>query len=452
MPFTIETFQNRHLALGETRVHAILTVTATPGSAHSHAHAHAQPAPTDAPRMVGFVLDKSGSMAGERLVAVTRATIEAIERLPRDAWFFVVAFDASAYLVVGEGPATLERKVEAAQKLLALRAFGGTAMSIGLMAARALFVRKRNALCQAIFLTDGKNESEQPPQLRQALDACSPVFTCDCWGVGTDWQVGEVQSIAQALSGRTALVTDPEGVRHAFRGAVEKATAKTMRDVRLRVWTPVGARVAFVKQASPTLLDLTSRGVANGDQVADYPTGAWAPGESRDFHVAIDLAPGEDGEELLAARPGVVYEEADARSATGWSAREERPAEGRIFAVWTKDRALAGHVDDRVRHYTTQSELAEAVQHGLAARARGDSMRATQLLGHAMELAKATQHLTVTQRLEEVVRVDERSGALELDPSAPREAAMALEIEATTTTAPSSAPPTPAPSTERGRP
>lgn len=439
MAFTLEAFQNRHLALGETRVHAVVTLTAASPSSGPPS----PPPAKGAQRMVGFVLDKSGSMVGERLVAVTRATIDAIEMLPADAWFFVVAFDAGAHLVVGEGPATPQRKMEAAQKLLGMRAFGGTAMSVGLMAARSLFVRKPNALRQAIFLTDGKNESESGDLLARALGACAAVFTCDCWGVGTDWRVGEVQSIAQGLSGRTWLVTDPDAVRGAFRGAVAKASAKTMRDVKLRLWVPEGARVAFVKQVSPTLLDLTDKAQPAGQQVRDYPTGAWAPRESRDFHVAIDVPAGEEGEEVLAARPAVVYEELDATAEGGWTAREDRPPEGRVFAAWTADRALAGHVDERVSHYTAQSELADAVQRGLAARARGDDTRATQMLGRALELARSSQHLAVTQRLGAVVKVDARTGSLELDASASREAEMALELEAHTTTPPSSSSPRP---------
>src|SRR5262249_2941395 len=83
------------------------------------------------------------------------------------------------------------------------------------------------------------------------------------------------------------------------------------------------------------------------------------------------------------------------------------------------------------------------VQRGLAARARGDDKRATQMLGRALDLARSSQHLAVTQRLGAVVKVDERTGSVQLDASASREAEMALELEAHTTTPPSSSSPRP---------
>ena len=42
-----------------------------------------------------------------------------------------------------------------------------------------------------------------------------------------------------------------------------------------------------MKQVAPAIDDLTGRRVPSGPQAGDYPTGAWAPGESRDYHVGI---------------------------------------------------------------------------------------------------------------------------------------------------------------------
>ena len=43
-----------------------------------------------------------------------------------------------------------------------------------------------------------------------------------------------------------------------------------------------------------------------GAQAGDYPTGAWAPGESRDYHVAVTVTPANLGQEMLAARVSLV--------------------------------------------------------------------------------------------------------------------------------------------------
>ena len=69
----------------------------------------------------------------------------------------------------------------------------------GLREARRLFEQAPNAIRQAIFLTDGKNEAESKGKVGDELMKSDGLFECDCWGVGTDWRVGEVQEIARAL-------------------------------------------------------------------------------------------------------------------------------------------------------------------------------------------------------------------------------------------------------------
>src|SRR5580704_4605230 len=122
----------------------------------------------------------------------------------------------------------LANRKAATEALERLRAGGGTAMSTGLAAARAIFERAPNAIRQAIFLTDGKNESESAGNVTAQLQACEGLFQCDCWGVGTDWRVGEVQRIADELLGKASLIPDPAGIEVAFRAAIEKASSKAL--------------------------------------------------------------------------------------------------------------------------------------------------------------------------------------------------------------------------------
>jgi von Willebrand factor type A C-terminal domain len=333
--------------------------------------------------------------------------------------------------VVSEVQATAENRAAARVAIGTVRAGGGTAMSTGLAAARSVFERAPNAIRQAIFLTDGKNESESAGNVTAQLQACEGLFQCDCWGVGTDWRVGEVQQIAHALLGKASLIPDAAGIEAAFRGAIEKASSKALKDVRLRLWTPQGANIVFVKQANPTLEDLSSRARVVTPQVREYMTGAWGAGESRDFHVAIDVRPSGVGEEMLAARPSLVWLE----SAGGtWTEKEEKPAEARVFAAWTGDDTLSSRIDRHVAHYTGQGELAAAIQQGLDLRGRGNEAAATQLLGRAVKIAHESGNTEMTQRLAKVVDVlDVATGTVRLKRDVSKAAAMDLELESRTT-------------------
>ena len=422
MSFKVEAFQNRHLAPRTTRVDAIVSVTA---DANLKATGDL---------VVGFILDKSGSMTGARIESVAGAVARAIALLDERAMFFVVAFDGSAYVVSREERATPEAKRHAAQMIRKLEAQGGTAMSAGLRAARTLFERTPNAIRRAVFLTDGKNEGEKEQAVTEELARCAGVFECDCWGVGTDWQVGEVQKIAAGLLGKASLIPEPLGVDAAFRAAIERARSKALKDVRLRLWTPQGASVIFVKQVSPTIDVLTSRAKVVSPQVLEYLTGSWAGGEAREFHVAIDVRPGGVGDELLAARPSLVYLEATKDATGGWIEREEKPPAGRVFASWTDDATLSSRRDGHVAHYAGQDELAAVIHQGLLRREQGDDAGATHLLGRAVRLAHASRNAGMTQRLARVVEViDPDLGTVRLKRDVKKAATMDLELESRTT-------------------
>jgi hypothetical protein len=421
MAFKLEAFQNKYLPPGKSRVDAILTVTADASVQSSAA----------GPLVIGFIIDKSGSMAVDRIKAVKQAVGTGIAMLPATAWFFVVAFDSDAQVVVNAVEASPANRMAATQAIERINAGGGTAMSTGLAAARSIFERAPNAIRQAIFLTDGKNESESAGNVTAQLQACEGLFQCDCWGVGTDWRVGEVQQIAGGLLGKASLIPDPAGIEAAFRAAIEKASSKALKDVRVRLWAPQGANVAFVKQANPTLEDLTPKARVVTPQVREYMTGAWSAGESRDFHVGIDVKPGNVGDELLAARPSLVWLESEGGT---WVEKEEKPAGARVFATWTGDDSLSSRIDRHVAHYTGQGELAAAIQQGLDLRAQGNEAAATHLLGRAVKIAHESGNADMTQRLSKVVEVvDVATGTVRLKRDVSKAATMDLELESRTT-------------------
>jgi hypothetical protein len=415
--FALEAFQNPYLAPGSERVDAIISVTAAGGAA-----------PAARPLLLGFVVDNSGSMHGPRIEAVRRAVETAIQLLDDRAGFFVVTFNSTARVVVPPVRATEEARRRALQAVHGLVATGGTAMSTGLAAARSLFAASPEAIGQCVFLTDGRNESESPAEVELELRRCAGLFTCDCWGVGTSWQVGEVQEIARGLLGKASLIPDPDGIEAAFREAVAKAQSKSMKNVRFRVWTPASAEVISFKQVSPTIEDLTARATLVSAQVREYDTGSWAPGEARDYQVALRVRPGGVGDQMLSARPSLVFTGADGVEV------EVRAPGARVLASWTADETLSSRLDSTVAHYDGQDELAAAIQHGLEAREQGDEAAATTLLGRAVQIAHESGNADMTTRLAKVVDVvDPSAGTVLLKRSVAKVATMDLQLESTTT-------------------
>jgi VWA domain-containing protein len=420
MEFTVESHYTPHLAPNAGQVEAIVSVGLQSDSAVASASQE---------RVLGFIADGSGSMAGfGRIQAVRAALRAAITALEPDTTFFIVIFDSDAYVAFAPALATAANKELAIQRVARLEANGGTAMSTGLEMALGFFRAHPSAINQALFLTDGKNESERLEVVQRVLADCSGAFECDCWGLGTEWKVGEVQEIARALNGKASLLPDARDVEAAFQAFVDKAQRKAIREVRLRLWTPQGAQLTQVRQMNPTIEELADRARTVTPLVRDFPTGAWGPSEVRDYFVTIRVQPGAIGDELLACRPSLVYVDPAGQE------QELKAPQARIIASWTADDRLTSRIDPTVAHYTGQEEMAQAIQQGLEASERGNLAAATQLLGRAVQLAHESGNAEMTSRLKRVVDIDDAaSGTVRVKRTVEKTAAMDLQLESTTT-------------------
>jgi von Willebrand factor type A C-terminal domain/von Willebrand factor type A domain len=422
--FTVDVDQNQYLPEGGRDVSAVVTVTsgadvsvAAPGGGRGSAEI--------------IIIDCSGSMdyPPTKMTQARTATAAAIDVVRDGVGFAVVAGTSTAWPVFppdgSMAVANAGSRAAAKQAVAALRANGGTAIGKWLGLARQIFMGYPAQLRHAILLTDGKNQHERPDELAAAISLCEGVFRCDCRGVGTDWEVSELRKISSALLGSVDIVVDPAGLAADFEELMRGAMSKHLPDVLLRVWTPQQAALKFVKQVAPAIDDLTSRRLASGAQAGDYPTGAWAPGESRDYHVAVTVNPANLGQEMLAARVSLVASSAEGQEVLGT---------GLIRVTWTDDEALSTRINARVAGYTGQAELAAAIAEGLEANKRGDEELATARLGRAVALAHQAGNEETARLLSHVVDVvDEATGTVRLKKKVDAAAEMALDTRSTKT-------------------
>ncbi|MEU2545529.1 VWA domain-containing protein [Streptomyces roseolus] len=425
--FSVDVYQNEYLPVGGRDVDAVVTVTATGGGTSG-----ARGVTTGGPAGVVIMVDCSGSMdyPPTKMEGARAATAAAIDTLRDGTSFAVVAGNhAAAPLYPDHGRlavAGARTRAEAKEALGRLTADGGTAIGTWLRLADTLLGGEDLAIRHAVLLTDGRNEHETPEALRAALDACAGRFTCDARGVGTDWEVKEVTGIASALLGSADIVADPAGLAADFTAMMENVMGKGVADVALRLWTPVGAELVFVKQVAPTVADLTARRTDTGPRSGDYPLGSWGD-ESRDYHVRVRVPANAVGQEMLAARASLIVPDP-----LGGDARPV--SQGLIRAVWTNDVAMTTAIDPQVAHYTGQAELADAIQAGLDARKSGDQDGATAKLGRAVQLAVASGNADTAKLLSKVVDVvDAAAGTVRLKAKVAEADEMTLETRSTKT-------------------
>lgn len=415
--FTAEVYQNEFLPLDGSEVNAIVTVNSA-GAAG--AAAAGQPAAAEI-----VILDTSGSMEVPRtkISAARDATRVAVDCIRDGVAFAVLEGHSYAEVVYPDSGLVLASDATrnaAKQAISRLKAGGGTAIGSWLTLARQLFETVPGRVCHAILLTDGENRDETPEQLDAALAGCEGHFQCDCRGVGTDWVVSELRRIASKLLGTVDIIADPADMAGDFRAMIETAMGKATGNVSLRLWTPQGASVAFVRQVAPTIEELTDRSVTINPLTADYPTGTWGE-ESRDYHVCVEVQPRAPGDEMLAGRVSLVD-------------GDEVLGQGLIKAIWTEDQVLSTRINREVAHYTGQAELAEAIQDGLEARKVGDEATATFKLGRAVALASESGNDATMKLLQTVVEVDDpATGTVRLKREVADADEMALDTRSTKT-------------------
>jgi hypothetical protein len=427
--FTVDVDQNQFLPEGGREVSAIVTVTSAKDAA-GLAGAGSPGEGSDGSAEI-IIIDCSGSMEypHTKIAEARAATAAAVDVVRDGVLFSVIAGTNLAWPVFpvdgSMARADASTRAAAKQAVAALRAGGGTAIGQWLELARQTFGRYPARLRHAILLTDGKNQHESPEQLAAAVCQCEGFFSCDCRGVGTDWEVKELRTISTALLGSVDIVPDPSGLAADFAAMMTNAMGKQVADVALQVWTPQHATVKFVKQVAPTVDDLTDRRTPSGPQSGDYPTGAWGPGESRDYHVGIEVTAAGVGQEMLAARVKLI-----AKSASG----AEVLGQGLVRAIWTDDEALSTKINARIAHYTGQAELAAAIQDGLEARKQGDEDTATAKLGRAVALAHQSGNDDTAKLLAKVVDVvDVETGTVRLKKQVEDADEMALDTRSTKT-------------------
>ena len=246
--FTVDIYQNEFLPAGGQDVSAVITVTS------------GESVPVAAEEVAGaeiIIIDCSGSMGSPRTkIAEARAATAAAVDVIRDGVAFAViagstgarpVFPPDGSLVIAS-PST---RHAAQQAVAGLRPGGGTAIGQWLRLAQQMFRAHPATLRHAILLTDGKNQHENPAQLDAAIRLCEGEFACDCRGVGTDWEVGEIRRISSALLGTVDIVPDPAGLAADFAAMMAGRDGQAGRR-RGAAGVDAAARpVRFVKQVAP---------------------------------------------------------------------------------------------------------------------------------------------------------------------------------------------------------
>jgi Ca-activated chloride channel family protein len=172
------------------------------------------------------VLDRSGSMNGEKIEHARSAVHQLIEGLSEEDRFSLVAFSTNASELIPLGHASREARSAWAGVVNAIHAGGGTFMAKGLRMALDTVERSRapDRAARVILISDGLAAEPHPVLHEQARRAARGEYALSAVGVGADFDETLMASLADAGTGNYYYLSSASALADVF--ANEFATGR----------------------------------------------------------------------------------------------------------------------------------------------------------------------------------------------------------------------------------
>jgi Ca-activated chloride channel family protein len=271
-------------------------------------HAPDAPArPGRVPVNLAFVIDRSGSMHGDKIARAREAVLQGIRSLRDDDRFAVVAYDDQVELVVASTPATAAARRAAARAVARIDARGSTDLAGGwrLGCEQVRSALAADAVGRTILLTDGLANhglTDHDEIVRLCAGWRDDRVVTTTFGVGADFDETLLRRMADAGGGRFLFIESAVQIPDFVASEVGEALAVTAREAVLVVEAGPGADVASVNEFPCREEGGVSRvalGSLFGGQSLDalvevtFPLGA--PGARCDVTVRLEDADGALG-------------------------------------------------------------------------------------------------------------------------------------------------------------
>lgn len=197
--------------------------------------------PSSAPRSplnVAIVIDRSGSMTGQRIEQAKHAAVLAVESLNKDDIVSVVAYDTTVEVVSPAAKAA--RKDAIIEAIRSIRATGTTALFAG-VSKGAQEVRKhldRNVVNRVILLSDGKaNVGPSSPAELGELGAslAREGISVTTIGLGYGFNEDLMTQLAGFSDGNHAFVANAEDLVRIFKLEFGDASAVVAQEVEVSI-------------------------------------------------------------------------------------------------------------------------------------------------------------------------------------------------------------------------
>jgi len=193
---------------------------------------------TRAPLDLALVIDRSGSMSGDKLSDVKTAALELLETLQPEDTITLVSYSSDVSMHLMRTRADDAGQREARRALLALQARGGTALGPGLFRALEALegASDRTRMSHLMLFSDGiANAGEVRPSVlgARAAGAFGAGVSVSTMGVGVDYNEDLMTRLADQGGGRYHFIQDSEAIASILDDEMKGLVATVARGVTM---------------------------------------------------------------------------------------------------------------------------------------------------------------------------------------------------------------------------
>jgi Ca-activated chloride channel family protein len=321
------------------------------------------------PLNLALVIDRSGSMSGDRIEHARNAALGIVDRLGAGDRVALVQYDDSAQVVVSSIPTDREGKDRLRRAIRDLQVGGSTNLHGGMTLGQSEVERTLAAgqVSRIILLSDGRANSGvvDPIQIADAArGAADKGVRITAVGVGLDYNEDLMEAIAEAGRGNYYYVKESSDLDRVVSGELAgiQATVATNVELRLR---PACAGVELVE-----VLGYESR--REGDTVV-IPMADLFGGDSRKLLVSLKVPDRKNG------RLGALEGELVVRDARSGDINKTRIALG--LEISDDHTAANASIDRDVMALVLKAQASKSMREAALRYEQGDREGALMILG-----------------------------------------------------------------------
>jgi len=237
------------------------------------------------PLDVAVILDRSGSMSGDKLLAVKQAALDLLKEIQPEDRISLVSYSDEVTVHTERLLADAAGVTTIRQQLLPIEATGGTALGPAMLHSLEILEnakRPEEVLAHVLLLSDGQaNVGESDPKVLglRASDGFGKGVSISTLGVGLDYNEDLMTKLADQGGGRYHFIEDSKAIPQVLADEMTGLVATIATGMTLEMRPSEGVKVDTIF-GYPT----TSEGSLSRARI-----GSLGAGQSRDIILRVDL-------------------------------------------------------------------------------------------------------------------------------------------------------------------